>query len=405
MTLKILSKRGRTAEKPSKPRKDFPLFPHDSGQWAKKVKGKLHYFGTWDDPVAAEAAWERDKLAILEGRDPNRATPGDSIGWLCDAFMESKNLQLERGELSKRAFNDYWAACKAVAKHFGHSRTLRSLHANDFDRYRNSLSDTWGPVTINNHLRLVRVIFKYANDIEATEREIRFRRGLKGVPVATVRKHDAKQPAKEFTAAEIHSLLDSAATPMRAFILLGINCGYGTMDIARLKTADVDFSRSWLGEPRGKTGVSRGAWLWPETVEALQDAIANRPPATNERHEPLAFLTRNRRPWATDGGTSHPLPTAFNKVKEAAGIIRDGVGHYALRHTFETIAGDVKDQPAVDYVMGHLDNSMAGTYREGIDPKRIEAVCKHVRAWWLKGKPKKQRASKASEAAKGKAHE
>ena len=47
------------------PRADFPLFPHRSGQWAKKVTGKLHYFGMWSDSQAAEAKWERDKLALL----------------------------------------------------------------------------------------------------------------------------------------------------------------------------------------------------------------------------------------------------------------------------------------------------------------------------------------------------
>jgi hypothetical protein len=37
--------------KRGKPRLDFPLFPHATGRWAKKVRGSLRYF--WksaDDP-------------------------------------------------------------------------------------------------------------------------------------------------------------------------------------------------------------------------------------------------------------------------------------------------------------------------------------------------------------------
>lgn len=41
--------------KPAKPTPDFPLFAHNNGQWAKKVNGRLRYFGPWDDPKAALA--------------------------------------------------------------------------------------------------------------------------------------------------------------------------------------------------------------------------------------------------------------------------------------------------------------------------------------------------------------
>ena len=55
-----------SATKPTKPYKEFPLFAHPNGQWAKKIKGKPWCFGKWVDP---EAAFQRhlDEIDDIQG--------------------------------------------------------------------------------------------------------------------------------------------------------------------------------------------------------------------------------------------------------------------------------------------------------------------------------------------------
>ncbi len=42
-----------SGERPAKPHAEFPFFAHATKRWAKKIRGKLHYFGSWSDPDAA----------------------------------------------------------------------------------------------------------------------------------------------------------------------------------------------------------------------------------------------------------------------------------------------------------------------------------------------------------------
>jgi len=108
---------------PKKPPKDFPLFPHARGYWAKKVRGKLHYFGKIADDPRGEAAlrlWLDQRDDLLAGRTP-RSTSGDdlTVANLCNHFLTAKARQRDAGDIKSKTFSDYHATCKFVVSELG----------------------------------------------------------------------------------------------------------------------------------------------------------------------------------------------------------------------------------------------------------------------------------------------
>ena len=73
--------------KPAKPCPDFPLFPHATGRWAKKIRGKLHYFGKWADPDAALQRYVEERDDLYAGRKPRRKGEGLTVKDLVNKFL------------------------------------------------------------------------------------------------------------------------------------------------------------------------------------------------------------------------------------------------------------------------------------------------------------------------------
>ncbi len=93
------------------------------------------------------------------------------------------------------------------------------------------------------------------------------------------------------------------------------------------------------------------------------------------------FITKYGLSWAKDA-TDQTLAKEFGKLLRRLGINgRTGLGFYTLRHSFRTVADEMKDQPAADYIMGHADPRMAAVYRETISDERLRAVADHVHKW------------------------
>jgi integrase len=141
----------------------------------------------------------------------------------------------------------------------------------------------------------------------------------------------------------------------------------------------LDLERAWVDYHRPKTGIARRCPLWPETVEALKEAIAQCPKAKARADAALVFVTVKGASWHKTI-QDNPISKEMRKLLDGLGI-NGHRGFYALRHTFETIGGEAKDQVAVDHIMGHAREDMASVYRERISDERLKAVTNHVRQW------------------------
>src|SRR5947209_8854041 len=107
---------GNTAEphKPAKPSPDLPLFAHAAGVWAKKIRGKLHYFGPWNDPDAALTKYLEQKDDLHAGRKPRPDPDALTVKDLTNNFLNAKQALVDTGELSPLTWGDYKTACDEI---------------------------------------------------------------------------------------------------------------------------------------------------------------------------------------------------------------------------------------------------------------------------------------------------
>ena len=395
MRKSTMSRRSYKPEKQAqKPYPGFPLFPHATGRWAKKIRQKLHYFGKiTDDPEGSEALkrLNREWPFLKEGRTPPPADAGDgcTIRTLCNSFLTSKRNRVDGGELSAHSFAKYYETCELLIGYFGKDRRVDDLRPDDFEGFRKSLSQDCGVVTLRSKINRCRVVLKYAYDNRLIAQSVEFGRSFDRPSEKMLRKARNESGPRMFEAEEIRSILQIVDPVVKAMVLLGINCGFGNTDVANLPQSAVDFETGWCSFPRPKTEVQRRIPLWPETVDALRKAISMRPEPNDPKDSDLCFITsrgnrfvRVQESKRTKGRhvTINAVARRFDPLVRKLHI-NGRRGFYALRHTFETVGGDSRDQVAVDAIMGHVDSSMAATYRQRISDDRLRAVVNVVRDW------------------------
>ncbi|HBE72447.1 MAG TPA: hypothetical protein DDW52_30305, partial [Planctomycetaceae bacterium] len=321
-----------------------------------------------------QAALERFKFEIeylIRGKVPPDPESTLTVEDLVNFFLEHRQEKVNCGELTQRSWDDYRRTSVKIVASLGRHTPVSTLDARDFQTLRSDLSEGLGLIALGNEIGRCRVIFNFAYKNDLVEKPVKMGISFDKPSRKSLRKEKASQPKKVFELYELRWLLRTANPQMRCFMLLALNGGLGNSDIGQLEPRHIE--DGWIDYPRPKTLVERRFPLWPETLEAIEQGRD-----TNPRK--YLFTTKYGQTWYRDSSAG-PLSAEFRKLCEQCGVHQPGRGFYSLRHQFRTFADGSRDKVAIDRIMGHLDSSMGGVYREWIEPDRLQAVVDFVRDW------------------------
>lgn len=421
------------AKKPDKPHARFPLYAHASGSWAKKIKGRVHYFGPWSDWKGAEAAYYASEAYLRAGVEPPSAQT--TVANLLDEFVGGKHAQLVTGDITETTYKEYVATCEVIDKHFGKHRPVSTLTVADFNALRGALAK--GKCKCSSKLRLDNVRRHLAladyRGLRAAlaEGKTKYKSKVGMVTVADPAKLKAVigKPWRELKSLRL--VLSKAKCDCKA--MLGPVSLKRRLTVARMIFADQPRAcRKALKSPPQRLLRAESRKRGPRFYEAAeirklveaadshlramillgincgfgpQDCFTlpasavdlergwhtfARPKTEVDRRCPLWPETVDalRQVWGSTFALNgrkwdrFVVSEVFGKLCRECGVTNHGF--YSLRRTFETVAttADVS-QAIIDAIMGHVRNDMASVYRQKVFDEQLRKCTDHVRAWYL----------------------
>lgn len=377
----------------------WPLTVHRNGQWCKKIRGRLHYFGPLHEPEKALQLYLGEREYLQAGIDPPSYHDGITVAELCDKHMADAEDRLAAGKLARWSLKDFRFARRCFAAAGLERKPVECLTPMDFAALQQAIEGMGLKLRTQKNAHLsIRTIINWGSE-DGMGLYKRPHYGPRFVP-PTVTEIEAEQEEagnlRFFDRELLLDVLRLADAKMQVAVLLGINCAFYPQD-----SEAITMDRLHLDEAiphhdfrRVKTGQRRMGVLWPETVEAIRRYIAEarKPRITKERH---LLLTQHGRPYSKKS-SGKSLSTLFDDLIDLAGEKITGASLGSLRHTCATVLDLARDQQITDLIMGHVAGSTPGSRKQSLQRRiysqlnlgeldRLKAAAEVVRQWLYHG--------------------
>ncbi len=148
----------------------FPLYAHACGSWAKRIGGKIRYFGKWDAPQKAFERYLAEKDYWEAGIDPpkftevlrsQRCLTGLNLQDGVNLFLGSAKSRVQMGELGMRSWKDYKATGERLAAMFDRFQPISEMGPAEWQRVLINLTKDLGSTTVSNEIARIKAMMRW----------------------------------------------------------------------------------------------------------------------------------------------------------------------------------------------------------------------------------------------------
>lgn len=326
------------------------------------TNGKCSNDPPWIQSVGIDAGL-RPEL-VIDTSNGNPYSDERRISALADFWLDQRQKQVERGELSKAQWDEDRLKLNTF-RDFLRVNFPSLVFIDDIDPailnlYRdnqfsllNSKTHKISKVTLRKRLAVVAKWLTWLLDQNILAELPKDLRTYGRVKI------DPPKP-KFWTVEEIKTLVSHANERNRLYLMLALNLGWTQQDIATLENSMIDWDTGIVTRERHKTGIPTNAKLWPSTLELLrkQRARAGNLVLLNQNGNPLIHESVNEKGNLIKTDT---VRLAFSRLKKSAGMKNE---NRSFKHLRKSAANEIeRTRPDLTSLfLGHSERGMKRHY-------------------------------------------
>ena len=170
----------------------FPLTLHPTGQYCKKIKGKIRYFGKDKkkalEKYLAQSTYLHGPQSLAEKISNGKMT----LRQLCNLYLHYQNSRVLVGDITAKHYNDSKYSLDRLMAFLGQSCRIENISTLDLQNYKRKLQSSYPSIDRQNlQIGIMKAMFHWArkNDV------------LENIPNI-----DASQKIELFIRKSIHSI-------------------------------------------------------------------------------------------------------------------------------------------------------------------------------------------------------